>query len=135
MIQIIEFYGEGDQKVEKWLNDTLTSLRAKYYDKKETHMRDLNGNFFNKRFRIFFIIKGRASKRFLEKLKAISTSEIREFPDWFKSCRNKARQFLDIIKTSFGMNLHDDPVEYGIEKSFLPAWEVSFLRYGSESLP
>ena len=43
MISIIEFYGEGDQKVEKWLNDTLTDLRAKYYDKKENHMRDLNG--------------------------------------------------------------------------------------------
>ena len=70
------------------------------------------------------------SKRFLEKLKSITTVEIREFPDWFKSCRNKCRQFLDIIQTSFGMTLQDDPVEYGIEKNFLPIWEVSFLRSG-----
>ena len=93
-------------------------------------MRDLNGklDILNQ---IFHIIKGRASKRFLEKLKSISTAEVREFPDWFKSCRHKARLFLDIVNTSFGMTLNDDPIEYGIEKSLLPSWEVSFLRQGS----
>ena len=57
MIQIIEFYGEGNQKVESWLHDTLTGLRAKYYDKKETHMRDLNGKLTIKNHGFFLFLK------------------------------------------------------------------------------
>ena len=107
----------------------MTDLRVTYYDREKTQMQDLNGTFLlifydktNSKF------QGRSSKRFLERLRDITTEDIRKFPDWFKRLRNKNRQLLDIVDSSFGLKLDDEPVEWGQENAYIPKWKASFLR-------